>query len=64
MFAVVVDATGKSRSAVLAVLLFFISGAIVLTAVDVDAGRRAARRARPRGRPRGQTGVRPRNPGV
>ena len=55
MFAVVVDATGKSRSAVLAVLLFFISGAIVLTAVDVDAGRRAAREAEAAGSDRGQT---------
>jgi UMF1 family MFS transporter len=45
VFAVVVEATGTSRMAVLAVLLFFISGAAILTAVDVDAGRRAAREA-------------------
>jgi len=34
---------GNSRNAILAVVLFFIVGALLLTRVDVDAGRREAR---------------------
>ena len=45
IFAFVVDATGSGRSAILAVSLFFIVGAAILTKVDVEAGRRAARNA-------------------
>ena len=45
VFAAMVDATGQSRNAMLAVLGFFVIGAAVLTFVDVDAGRRAARQA-------------------
>ena len=45
VFALVVSRTGSGRSAILAVLLFFIIGALVLTRVDVEAGRRAARAA-------------------
>ena len=40
-----VDATGQSRNAMLAVLGFFVIGAAILVFVDVDAGRRAARQA-------------------
>ena len=45
IFAVMVDATGQSRNAMLAVLGFFVIGGAILTFVDVDAGRRAARQA-------------------
>jgi MFS transporter, UMF1 family len=45
VFAVMVDATGQSRNAMLAVLGFFVIGGAILTFVDVDAGRRAARQA-------------------
>jgi UMF1 family MFS transporter len=45
VFAVMVESTGKSRNAILAVLVFFIVGGAILTFVDVDAGRRAARQA-------------------
>ena len=47
VFAAMVDATGQSRNAMLAVLGFFVVGGAMLVFVDVDAGRRAAR-ARPR----------------
>jgi UMF1 family MFS transporter len=43
VFAMVVSISGEGRSAILAVLLFFIVGAILLTRVDIDAGRREAR---------------------
>jgi UMF1 family MFS transporter len=45
VFAVVVSYSGSGRNAILAVVLFFIVGALLLTRVDVDAGRRAARAA-------------------
>jgi UMF1 family MFS transporter len=45
VFAAMVDATGQSRNAMLAVLGFFVIGAAILVFVDVDAGRRAARQA-------------------
>jgi UMF1 family MFS transporter len=45
VFAWVVQQTGTGRNAILTVGLFFIDGAIVLTFVDVDAGRRVARAA-------------------
>ena len=41
-FDVVIAATGSSRSAVLAVIAFFVAGAALLGLVDVEAGRRAA----------------------
>jgi UMF1 family MFS transporter len=45
VFAAMVDATGQSRQAMLAVLGFFVIGAAILIFVDVDAGRQAARQA-------------------
>ena len=36
---------GSSRNAILSVMTFFVIGGAILTAVDVDAGRRAAREA-------------------
>jgi UMF1 family MFS transporter len=45
VFAMVVSQSGSGRNAILAVLAFFVVGALVLTRVDVDAGRAAARRA-------------------
>jgi UMF1 family MFS transporter len=45
VFAIMVESTGHSRNAILAVLGFFIVGAAILAFVDVDAGRRAAREA-------------------
>jgi MFS transporter, UMF1 family len=45
IFAVMVERTGESRSAILAVLSFFVIGGALLTFVDVAAGRRAAREA-------------------
>jgi UMF1 family MFS transporter len=45
VFAAMVDATGQSRNAMLAVLGFFVVGAAVLIFVDVEAGRKAAREA-------------------
>ena len=45
VFAAMVDATGHSRNAMLAVLGFFVVGAAILIFVDVDAGRLAARQA-------------------
>jgi UMF1 family MFS transporter len=41
-FDLVIGATGSSRAAVLAVIVFFAAGAALLARVDVDAGRRAA----------------------
>ncbi len=45
VFAMVVSYSGSGRNAILAVLAFFIIGALLLTRVDVEAGRRAARDA-------------------
>jgi UMF1 family MFS transporter len=45
VFSIAIAATGSSRSAVLAVILFFAVGAAILTRVDVDQGRRLAREA-------------------
>jgi UMF1 family MFS transporter len=44
VFATVVSISGEGRMAILAVLLFFIVGALLLTFVDVDEGRTEARR--------------------
>jgi UMF1 family MFS transporter len=43
VFATVVSISGQGRLAILAVLFFFIAGALLLTLVDVEAGRRDAR---------------------
>jgi MFS transporter, UMF1 family len=45
LFAWVVSQSGTSRNAILSVVAFFVLGAVVLTFVDVDEGRRAAREA-------------------
>jgi UMF1 family MFS transporter len=45
LFAIMIESTGQSRQAILAVLGFFIIGAAILAFVDVDAGRRAAHEA-------------------
>jgi UMF1 family MFS transporter len=45
VFAVMVEATGQSRNAILAVLAFFIIGGALLSFVNVEEGRRAARQA-------------------
>jgi MFS transporter, UMF1 family len=45
IFAVMVQASGESRNAILAVLAFFVIGGALLAFVDVEAGRRAARQA-------------------
>ena len=45
IFAAMVQATGSSRNAILAVLGFFVAGGAILVFVDVDEGRRAARGA-------------------
>ncbi len=45
VFAWVVSRSGSGRSAILSVLVFFVLGAIILSFVNVDAGRRAARAA-------------------
>jgi MFS transporter, UMF1 family len=45
IFAAMVDATGHSRNAILAVLGFFVIGGAMLAFVDVAAGRKAARDA-------------------
>jgi len=44
-FAVMIALTGSARSAILSVLIFFVVGAVLLTKVDVEEGRRAARAA-------------------
>jgi UMF1 family MFS transporter len=44
LFALVVQAGGTSRSAILSVIVFFVVGMLLLTRVDVDAGRAYARR--------------------
>jgi UMF1 family MFS transporter len=43
VFAVVLGATGSSRPAILTLVLFFALGALLLSRVDVERGRRAAR---------------------
>jgi UMF1 family MFS transporter len=48
LFAAVIRATGSSRPAILAIVLFFIAGGALLWFVDVDKGRRAAREAEER----------------
>jgi len=45
LFAWIVGHTGTSRNAILSVLAFFVIGALLLTRVDVQEGRRAAREA-------------------
>ncbi len=45
LFAVVAGASGSSRPAILAVILFFVVGGFLLARVDVGAGQRAARDA-------------------
>lgn len=45
IFALTIVLTSSSRSAILSVILFFIVGALLLTLVDVDDGRRVARAA-------------------
>lgn len=45
LFATMVEATGHSRNAILAVLSFFVIGGAILAFVNVDAGRKAARDA-------------------
>ncbi len=48
VFAVVVDATGSSRGAILAVMVFFVVGGALLSRVDVAEGQRVARAAEAR----------------
>ena len=48
VFASMVESTGSSRNAILAVLVFFIVGGGILAFVDVDGGRRVAREAEAR----------------
>jgi UMF1 family MFS transporter len=48
VFASMVQSTGSSRNAILAVLVFFIVGGGILAFVDVDGGRRVAREAEAR----------------
>lgn len=48
LFAAVATLTGSSRQAVLSLIAFFVAGAVVLTRVDVEAGRRAALEAEAR----------------
>jgi MFS transporter, UMF1 family len=45
VFATMVDATGHSRNAILAVVVFFVVGGAILAFVDVESGRKAARAA-------------------
>jgi UMF1 family MFS transporter len=45
VFASMVESTGSSRNAILAVLVFFVVGGGLLVFVDVEAGRRVAREA-------------------
>lgn len=47
LFALAIQATGSSRVAIVSVVLFFVTGALLLRRVDVDAGRAAARAAAP-----------------
>ncbi|HEY7819688.1 MAG TPA: MFS transporter [Vicinamibacteria bacterium] len=45
LFAITIAATGSSRNAVLSVIAFFVVGAILLSFVNVEKGRRVAREA-------------------
>ena len=45
IFALVVSTTGSGRSAILAILIFFVAGGLLLLRVNVEAGRRDARAA-------------------
>ncbi len=45
LFSLTIAATGSSRNAILGVIIFFGAGALILTRVDVTAGRRMARDA-------------------
>ncbi len=45
IFAMTIRLTGSSRHAILSVIVFFVVGALLLSRVNVDAGRAAARRA-------------------
>jgi UMF1 family MFS transporter len=45
LFASVIAATGSSRPAILALIVFFVAGGVVLAFVDVEEGRRRAREA-------------------
>ena len=45
LFATVHGLTGESRQAILSIIAFFVVGALLLTRVDVEAGRAAAREA-------------------
>lgn len=47
-FAAITTATGSSRYAILSLVVFFIAGAVVLSFVNVEEGRRAAREAEDR----------------
>jgi UMF1 family MFS transporter len=48
IFTVMAWTTGSSRNAILALVLFFVAGGVLLAFVDVDRGRRAARAAEAR----------------
>jgi UMF1 family MFS transporter len=43
IFAITIALTSSSRNAILSIILFFIAGAILLSMVDVEEGRRVAR---------------------
>jgi UMF1 family MFS transporter len=45
VFATVIEATGSSRNAILALIAFFVVGGALLAKVDVEEGRRLARKA-------------------
>jgi UMF1 family MFS transporter len=45
IFALMIVITGSSRSAILSVIIFFITGAVLLCKVDVEEGQRTAREA-------------------
>jgi MFS transporter, UMF1 family len=47
IFALTIHLTGSSRNAVLSVIAFFVAGGLLLSTVDVEAGRRAARASQP-----------------
>lgn len=47
VFGLTIGLTGSSRQAILSVLFFFVAGALLLTRVDVEEGRRIAREATP-----------------
>ncbi|HJS74337.1 MAG TPA: MFS transporter, partial [Vicinamibacteria bacterium] len=52
LFAITIAATGSSRNAVLSVIAFFVLGAILLSLVNVEEGRRVAREAEAKLEPR------------